>query len=220
MSRKSIGLDEELHRYLVAQTLREPDVFRQLREETARLPNADMQISPEQGQFLGLLVRLIGVRRALEVGTFTGYSALWVASELPADGKLVACDTSEEWTAVARRYWEAAGVADKIDLRIGPGQKTLDQLIASDTEPFDFAFIDADKTGYDGYYEQALRLVRPGGLIAFDNALMHGRVADASDRSEAVRAVRALNERVTRDLRVTSSLVPIGDGLLLARKSG
>jgi caffeoyl-CoA O-methyltransferase len=180
-----------------------------------------MQIAPEQGQFMALLVELLGVRKALEIGTFTGYSALVVALAMPVDGRLIACDVSEEWTAIGRRYWEEAGVADKIDLRLGPALATLDELLAAGAEEsFDFAFIDADKTGYDDYYERSLRLLRPGGLIAIDNVLWNGNLYDLSIDDPDTVAIRALNEKLHTDERVSLSLVPIGEGLTLARKRG
>jgi caffeoyl-CoA O-methyltransferase len=178
-----------------------------------------MQISPEQGQFMALLVELMGARKTLEVGTFTGYSALVVALALPADGRVVACDVSEEWTSVARRYWDEAGVAHKIDLRLGPAWKTLESLLDEGRRhDFDFAFIDADKVNYDAYYELALELVRPGGLIAVDNTLWHGKVIDPAVTDDDTEAIRRLNAKLESDERVTLSLVPIGDGLSLARR--
>ena len=216
---RSIGLDDRLYSYLCETTLREPELMAQLRAETSRLPRGTMQISPEQGQLMGLLVRLIGARRALEIGTFTGYSALAVARALPADGKLICCDVSEEWTQMAQRYWRAAGVAERIDLRLGPAAETLAGLRAAGEDGrFDFAFIDADKESYDLYYEQCLKLVRPGGLIAIDNALWHGWVADRAYRDADTVAIRALNHKVREDTRVDMVLVPVGDGLLLARR--
>jgi caffeoyl-CoA O-methyltransferase len=218
MSRRSIGLSDALHEYVIEQTVVETDVMRRLREETGGLPNPEMQIAPEQGQFLRLLVELIGARRALEIGTFTGYSALWIAAALPPDGQLICCDISKEWTAIARRYWREAGVAERIDLRLGPALQTLAAL-GRDGGAFDFVFIDADKENSEHYYERALALLRPGGLIAIDNAFHGGRVADpaVADR-EAPH--RALNPRVCHDPRVVASLAPIGDGLLLACKRG
>jgi caffeoyl-CoA O-methyltransferase len=178
-----------------------------------------MQISPEQGQLMALLVQAIGARRAIEIGTFTGYSALWVALALPADGKLVCCDVSAEWTVIGKPYWEEAGVAPKIDLRIAPALHTLDGLLAAgQAGTYDFAFIDADKTGYDGYYERCLRLLRRGGLIAIDNVLWGGDVADSLKRSADTLALRALNDKLHRDERATLSMLPIGDGLTLALK--
>ena len=218
MSRRTIGLTDALQAYLVEQTVVETDVMRRLREETARLPHPEMQIAPEQGQFMRLLVELGGARKALEIGTFTGYSAIWIATGLPSDGQLICCDISEEWTAIARRYWEAAGVADKTDLRLGEALRIIDALLAEGAaETFDFVFIDADKENSDNYYECALRLLRPGGLVAVDNAFHGGRVADASTDADDV-PHRGLNHKVCHDPRVAASLVPIADGLLLARK--
>jgi caffeoyl-CoA O-methyltransferase len=178
-----------------------------------------MQVSPEQGQFMALLVRLLGARRCLEVGTFTGYSALACALALPPDGRLVTLDISAEWTAVARRHWLDAGVADRIDLRLGPAAGSLAALLAEGAaDSFDFAFVDADKTGYDAYYELALQLVRPGGLIAFDNVLWSGRVADPNAQDADTTALRALNRKLHADARVDLSMLPIGDGLTLARR--
>lgn len=219
MSRRTTPLTEALHAYLLEVSLREPEVLRRLRDETATLEKAHMQISPEQGQFLGLLVELLGADHILEVGTFTGYSALVMALAMPDDGTLVACDINEEWTAIARRYWEEAGVGDRVDLRIAPAEETLADLVASGAaERFDLAFLDADKRGLDGYYERSLELVRKGGLIAVDNTLWHGRVADPSDREAATEAIRSFNRKVRDDERVSLSLVPIGDGVTLARK--
>lgn len=219
MSTRSIGLSEALHRYFLDSIVEEPDLFRQLREETAELPGAGMQISPEQGRFMSWLVGLLGARRCLEVGVFTGYSSLAVARVLPADGQLVACDVSEEWTAIARRYWQLGGVESKIDLRLGPAVETLDGMLEQgEAGAFDFAFIDADKASYLAYYERALALVRTGGVIAFDNTLWGGKVADPAVEDPDTRAIRDLNRRVTRDPRVDASLIPLGDGVLLARK--
>ncbi|MBL8226142.1 MAG: class I SAM-dependent methyltransferase [Chromatiales bacterium] len=219
MSTRTIALDDRLYHYLQAVSLREPDVLVRLRAETARLPAAGMQVSPEQGQFMALLVRLLGARRCLEVGTFTGYSALACALVLPPDGRLVTLDVSADWTAVARRHWLDAGVADRIDLRLGPAAGSLAALLAEGAaDSFDFAFIDADKTGYDDYYELALQLVRPGGLIAFDNVLWSGRVADPNAQDADTSALRALNRKLHADARVDLSMLPIGDGLTLARR--
>ena len=193
--------------------------MRRLREETASLEEANMQIGPEQGQFMTLLVELMGARSALEVGTFTGYSALAVALGLPDDGCLVACDVSEEWTAIGRRYWEEAGVAHKIDLRLAPALETLDGFLAEGRAgTFDFAFIDADKEGYDAYYERAVKLMRTGGLIVLDNTLWEGKVADPAVTDGDTEAIRILNRKLVGDERVTLSLLPVGDGLTLARK--
>jgi predicted O-methyltransferase YrrM len=219
LSTRTTGLSDSLQEYLLRATLREPEVLAELRAETATLPAARMQISPEQGQLMRLLVELIGARRAIEVGVFTGYSSLSVALAMPPDGRLIACDVSEEWTAIARRYWVKAGVAHKVELRLAPALQTLDALLAEGQEnEFDYCFIDADKDRYDDYYERCLRLSRPGGLVAIDNALWGGSVADRSQQDEDTEAIRALNAKVVRDERVSMSLVPIGDGLLLARK--
>ncbi len=219
MPKQSIGLDNQLYNYLLSVSLREPEILEKLRQETANHPRSGMQISPEQGQFMRLLVELIGAKKTLEVGVFTGYSSLSVALALPTDGKIIACDVSEEFTAIARRYWQEAGVADKIDLRLAPALETLDQLLATgQAETFDFAFIDADKENYDGYYERSLQLVRPGGLIAIDNVLWSGQVADEQNQDESTQAIRALNEKLHYDERVTLSLIPIADGLTLAIK--
>lgn len=219
MSPRTISLDDRLYGYLLGVSLREPAVLAKNREETARLPGAGMQVAPEQGQFLGLLVELMGARRALEVGVFTGYSSTSVALSLPEDGLLVACDVSEEWTRIARETWREAGVESRIELRLGPALDTLSALLSEGgAGSFDFAFVDADKENYVRYYESCLELVRPGGLLAFDNALWDGRVADPLDQSESTLGIRALNERLREDGRVSTSLVPIGDGLMLARK--
>jgi len=219
VSRRTWGIDEKVRKYLLEHSLREPAAAAELRAATAKLPYGGMQISPEQGQLMALLVQSIGARRAIEIGTFTGYSALWVAAALPADGKLVCCDVSAEWTAVGKPFWEKAGVAGKIDLRIGPATGTLDGLLAEGgAGAYDFAFIDADKTGYDGYYERCLKLLRRGGLIGIDNVLWGGDVADPKKRSADTLALRALNDKIHRDERVTLSMLPIGDGLTLALK--
>jgi predicted O-methyltransferase YrrM len=219
MTNRSISLTDSLYEYLLSVSLREPDLLRRLREETAALPNARMQIAPEQGQFMGLLVQLAGARRCLEVGVFTGYSSLAVALALPDDGRIVACDVSEEWTTVARRYWSAAGVAHKIDLRLAPALETLEGLLAAgEAGSYDFAFLDADKENYLRYYGLALELVRPGGLIVADNTLWSGRVIDPSNGEAATVALRRFNETLHTDDRIDLSLVPVGDGLTLARK--
>jgi predicted O-methyltransferase YrrM len=219
MPKQSIGLDNQLYNYLLSVSLREPEILGKLRQETANHPRSGMQISPEQGQFMRLLVQLIGAKKTLEVGVFTGYSSLSVALALPPDGKIIACDVSEEFTAIARRYWQEAGVADKIELRLAPALETLDQLLANGQgETYDFAFIDADKENYDGYYERSLQLVRPGGLIAIDNVLWSGQVAQEQYQDESTQSIRALNEKLHHDERVTLSLVPIADGLTLAIK--
>ena len=219
MSKRSISLTDSLYDYLLSVSLREPDLLLKLREETAADPAARMQISPEQGQFMGLLARLMGARRCLEIGVFTGYSSLAIALALPDDGRIVACDVSEKWTSVARRYWAAAGVAHKIELRLATAMETLDRLIAAgEAGTFDFAFIDADKENYVGYYERALQLLRPGGLVVADNTLWSGRVADPENAEADTVALRHFNELLHGDSRVDLSLVPIGDGLSLARK--
>jgi predicted O-methyltransferase YrrM len=218
VSNASIGLSQELHAYLVKVGVREPDVLRRLRERTAAIPEHGMQIAPEQGAFMSLLVKVMGARQCLEVGTFTGYSSTAVALALPADGRLVCCDVSREWTDVARETWTEAGIADRVELRLGPALETLDQLLAEGAAGrFDFAFIDADKPNYDGYVERALRLVRTGGVIAIDNVLWSGRVADSSVDDESTLAIRALNEKLAIDERVEEAIVPIGDGLTLLR---
>jgi predicted O-methyltransferase YrrM len=219
MSRTTWALEDQVQQYLRDHSLRDDELLRRLREETRAMPEGGMQISPEQGQLMALLVTMLGARRTLEIGTFTGYSALSVARALPPDGRVVACDVSVEWTSVGRRYWAEAGVADRIDLRLGPAAETLERLLAEGEKGrFDFAFIDADKGGYDRYYELCLRLLRPGGLIAIDNVLWGGRVADPSDESADTVAIRALNEKIHADPRVRMSMVPIGDGLTLALK--
>lgn len=219
MSRKTFTLSDELHAYVLDVGVREPELFARLREETAALPNARMQISPEQGQFMGLLVKLLGARRALEIGVFTGYSALWVATALPVEGELVACDVSEEYTRAARRYWHEAGVEGKITLRIGHALRTLEALLQEgQASSFDFVFIDADKGNYWDYFERSLQLLRQGGLITVDNVLWSGRVADPREMEEDTVAIRQFNARLKDDPRVAISLVPIGDGLTLAVK--
>lgn len=218
MIAKSDFIDRTIQEYIVAETVREHPLLAELREETSRLPNAQMEIGPDQGAFMQLLARTIDAKRYLEIGVFTGYSSLAMALALPDDGKIVACDVSEEYTAVARRYWERAGVARKIDLRIAPALDTIAKLRAAHPDPFDMAFIDADKVNVDNYYEAALRLVRRGGLILVDNVLWSGRVTDASDGDESTAALRALNAKAGRDERVDVSLVPMCDGILIARK--
>jgi predicted O-methyltransferase YrrM len=214
-----LTIDGALWDYIRRVTLREPDVLRRLREETAGNPQVNMQISPEQGQFMALLMHLIGARRTIEVGVFTGYSSLAVALALPDDGRMIACDVSEEWTAVARRYWREAGVEHKIDLRLRPALETLDGLIASgEAGRFDFAFIDADKENYAHYFERALVLLRPGGLIAVDNVLWSGKVLDPEENDADTRAIRAFNENLHTDERVWLSMLPVRDGLTLASK--
>ena len=219
MSNRTLSLTDPVYDYLLAHSLREDAIARALRETTSGHEWARMQIAPEQGQFMTLLAELIGARRMIEVGTFTGYSALCLARALPADGRLVCCDISEEWTAIGIPYWEQAGVRERIELRIAPGVETLDALLAEGgAGQFDLAFVDADKTNYLNYYERCLVLLRPGGLLMFDNTLWGGAVADAAQQDADTVALRALNERLHGDGRISLSLVPIGDGLTLARK--
>ena len=219
MSPRTRSLEERVRDYLLTTGLREPAILRKLRAATAPLPRASMQISPEVGQLLGILVRILGARRCLEIGTFTGYSALAVALALPENGRLIACDVSEEWTAIARRFWREAGVAGRVELRLGPAIETLDKLIASgESGRFDFAFIDANKSDYDGYYERALELLRPGGVVAIDNVLWGGSVADPAARDRDTMAIKALNRKIHADRRVAMAMMPLGDGLTLACK--
>ena len=219
MSRRTTALTDRLYEYLVEVSVRESSVLRRLREETAELENARMQISPEQGQFMALLVDIIGAKNTLEIGTFTGYSTLCVAAALPDNGRVVACDIDVELPSFGRRYWAEAGVAHKIDMRIAPANDTLDALLSEGRQgDFDFAFIDADKAGLDDYYEKSLKLVRTGGLIAVDNTLWHGKVANPDVFDAATMAIRGFNVKVHDDRRVSLSLVPIGDGLTLLKK--
>ncbi len=219
MSNKTLNLTAELHHYLLDVSLREPELLRRLREETARLPQAGMQIAPEQGQFMALLVELMGARKALEIGVFTGYSALIVALAMPSEGRIVACDTSEQWTAIARRYWEQAGVAGRIDLQLAPALDTLETLLAAgQAESFDFAFIDADKSNYPAYYERSLRLLRVGGLLVIDNVLWSGRLLRDEIQDDDTRTLRAFNQALHEDPRIALSMLPVADGLTLAVK--
>jgi predicted O-methyltransferase YrrM len=219
VSSRTLNLDDRLHEYLQRISLREPDVLARLRDDTRRLPMANMQISPEQGQFMALLIQLMGARHCLEVGTFTGYSALVCALALPPDGDLISLDISEQWTGIARRYWAEAGVGDKVRLQLGSARESLRQLRQAGRDgTFDFMFIDADKTGYADYIEQGFHLLRAGGLIAIDNVLWSGLVADASVTDADTVALRKLNEDLHRDFRFDLSVVPIGDGLTLLRK--
>ena len=219
MSNRTIQITDKVYDYMQEVSVREPEILKRLRAETAELPEHNMQISPEQGQFMALLVGLIGARRALEIGTFTGYSALAVALALPDDGKLIACEISEEYTAIGRRYWQEAGLDTNIDLKIGLALDTLDGLITEgQAETYDFAFIDADKVNYQNYFDRALILVRPGGLIAVDNVLWNGAVADPRNTTKDTEAIREFNAELGDDTRVAISMVPIGDGLTLARK--
>lgn len=216
---KNLALSDALREYLLSVSLREPDVLKRLREETASLPRASMQIVPEQGQFMGLLARLMRAGRIVEVGVFTGYSSLCLALALPPEGRLTALDISEEWTAVARRYWREAGVAGKIDLRLGPALDSLAALLAEgNAGRYDLAFIDADKENYGGYYERALELLRPGGLLLIDNVLWGGQAADPGADSPEALAIRALNAKIHADPRVDISMLPLADGLTLALK--
>lgn len=219
MGKVTIELTDQLYEYMLSVSLRETALQRALRKHTDELENGAMQISADQGQLMALLLKLMQAKRVIEIGTFTGYSALVMALALPADGKLVACDNNEEWTTIARRYWEQAGVSNKIELHLAPALKTLQMLLdAGEREQFDVAFLDADKVNLRNYYEQCLHLVRPGGLIMIDNVLWSGDVIDASNQTADTRAIRELNIYIHKDIRVDISLVPIGDGLLLARK--
>jgi predicted O-methyltransferase YrrM len=219
MTNRTLGLDSQLYNYLLAVSLQEPEVLIQLRQETAQLPMGSMQIAPEQGQFMAFLVQLMGARKTLEIGVFTGYSALAVALALPPDGKVVACDVNAASATIARRYWQQAGVANKIDLHIAPALETLDWLLKTgQTGTFDFAFIDADKSNYDNYYERSLQLVRSGGLIAIDNVLWAGRVADPDVQDNRTNKIRSFNQKLHQDSRIIPSLLSLGDGLTLALK--
>ncbi len=218
MNRRTLSLDDRLHQYVLDVSLREHEQLAALREATRTHKQANMQISPEQGQFMALLVQLLGAQWTIEVGVFTGYSALAVALALPEDGRILACDLSDEYTSIARPYWQRAGVAHKIELVLAPALATLDaRLAVGEAGAYDFAFIDADKTNYDGYYERCLRLVRAGGLIAFDNTLWSGKVAETAGDDDTA-ALQALNRKLHADTRIDLSLLPIGDGLTLARK--
>lgn len=228
MEKSEILISAPLYQYILSASLREHKVLRALREETARDPLSIMQIPPEQGQFMALLLKLMGARKTLEIGTYTGYSALSAALAMPDDSMTVTCDINEDWTEIAQKYWKRAGVADRIDLRIGPALETLEKL-SNDGEDgtYDFAFIDADKSAYDGYYEGALKLLRTGGLIAIDNVFLFGSVIDSDMMSDAMKAhisdvdinvMRALNEKIKHDDRVDLSMLPVADGLTLVRK--
>ncbi|HEX9655977.1 MAG TPA: class I SAM-dependent methyltransferase [Bacteroidota bacterium] len=217
MATTTLGLSEALQEYVRTMSVRESSVLKQLRQETATLSNAVMQISPEQGQFMSLLVKLMHAERAIELGTFTGYSSLCVAQALPERGRLIACDVSEEWTTIARKYWKLAGVSAKIDLRLGPAADTI-KRVASEKIEFDFAFIDADKENYITYFNLLLPLIKKGGLIAIDNVLWSGRVADPSETENDTESIRAFNEFIKQTHEVEISMVPIGDGLTLAMK--
>lgn len=219
MTLTTLNMDDRLYNYILSVSLREGKVLRRLREETAGFPNPNMQISPDQGQFMALLLRIMGAKKVIEIGVFTGYSSLWMAGALPEDGLIIACDINEEYTAVARRYWQEAGVAHMIDLRLAPALETLDSLIADgETGTADFVFVDALKTEYRDYYERALHLLRPGGIIAIDNTLWDGKVADPGIEDAATSALRELNAFLHGDDRIDLSLLPLADGLTLCRK--
>ena len=219
MSNRTLAINDDIHHYLLDHSLRESDSLKALREETMSLELSRMQIAPEQGQFMAMLVRMLGAKNIIELGVFTGYSTLCMAQVLPEDGRVLACDLDEVWTTIARKYWQQAGVDDKIELHLAPAKNTLAALIdKGEQSQFDFAFIDADKENYFGYYEQCLELLRPGGVIAVDNVLWDGHVADSSIQDAETRAIRALNKHIHQDQRVDISLVPVGDGLTLARK--
>ena len=219
MSSDTIELNQSLRDYLINVSVKEPGVLKDLREETLQLDEFQMQISPEQGSFLSFLVKLINAKHTLDIGVFTGYSSLVVALQLPQNGYVTACDTNEEWTEIAQKYWKAAKVEDNIDLHIAPAVETLEKLISNGNEGlYDFSFIDADKINYQHYFEQSLVLVRKGGVIAIDNVLWGGRVLDNSDTEPATRAIREFNSKLYKDDRVVISMIPIGDGLTLAQK--
>ncbi len=214
-----IQVSENLYDYILSVSLREPDILRRLREETAPYPHSFMQISPDEGQFMSLLIRLLAATRTIDLGVYTGYSSLCVALTLPPDGKVIACDVNEEWTSMAKRYWAEAGVSHKVDLRLAPAMGTLDGLLAEGLAgSFDFVFIDADKENYEGYYERSLELLRPGGIIAVDNVLWSGRVLDTRGYDLDTAAIQAFNAKLLADDRVFLSMVPIADGLTLALK--
>jgi predicted O-methyltransferase YrrM len=219
MSNQTINLDDRLYQYLLDVSLREDPLLKALREETAMLPKKIMQISPDQGQFMALLAKMIGARRCIEVGVFTGYSSLVVAMALPGDGQIIACDVSEEWTSIAQRYWQEAGVDQKIQLHLAPATQTLQTLIdEGQAGQFDFSFIDADKVNYPTYFELVLQLLRPGGVVVIDNVLWDGAVIDPLIQDEDTVALRRLNKALLHDERVDISMIPVGDGLTLARK--
>lgn len=228
MDKSEIKFTSELHDYILSVSLREPDVLRQLREETDRDPNAIMQIPPEQGQFMAFLIRALGAKKAIEIGTYTGYSALCIALALPKDGIVVACDINDTWANIGKKYWKEAGVSDRIDFRLGPALNTIEELLASGQNgTFDFVFIDADKSNYIRYYEAALSLLRPGGIIAIDNVLLFGSVVDPNVLDADLRSrisdgdisvLRELNEKIGKDSRVDMSMLPVADGLTLVRK--
>lgn len=219
MTLSALNLSDQVYDYLLSVSLRETDTLRRLREETAGFPNPNMQVAPDQGQFMALLLQLMGARKVIEVGVFTGYSSLWMAQALPHDGRLIACDVNEEYTAVARRYWQEAGVDGRIELRLAPAIETLDTLLADGgAGTVDFVFLDALKTEYRDYYERALELLRAGGLVAIDNTLWDGKVADPAVRDAATMALKDLNRFLHTDERIDLSLLPVADGLTLCRK--
>ena len=219
MSDNTINLSSSLYAYMLVNSLREPDILKELRTETHKSPLARMQISPEQGQFMRLLIEILGARKTLDIGTFTGYSALSVALSLPQDGQMIACDINSDWATVAKDFWHRAGVSHKIDLKLAPATQTLDSLLESgQANTFDFSFIDADKQNYNTYYEKSLALLRRGGLIAIDNVLWSGKVADPTINDRDTVIIRELNAKILVDDRVTMSMLPIGDGLTLVRK--
>jgi len=219
MSDVTLNLTPVVYHYLQANSLREPPVLQQLREQTHKMSMAQMQISPEQGQFMRLLIQLMGAKKTLDIGTFTGYSALSVALGLPKDGKVIACDINGEWTKIAKKFWEMAGMSQQIELRLAPAIETLQSLLdAGEAETFDFAFIDADKVNYPNYYELSLKLLRKGGLIAIDNVLWDGKVAEVTIDDKDTTAIRELNKKIHQDQQVEISMLPVGDGLTLARK--
>jgi predicted O-methyltransferase YrrM len=219
MAAKTLELSPELYDYLLSISYQETPSMEALRAETAKLPLGHMQISPEQAQLMSFLVRLLHVRKALEIGVFTGFSALCVAEAMPPEGRLIACDTSEEWTNIAKTYWQKSQVANKIDLRLAPAEKTLDQLLSQgEQSSFDFAFIDADKENYPLYYEKTLQLLRKGGVIMLDNMFQHGKVLDSHTRSPSVKAIQSLNKALYQDARVSISVLPISDGITLVHK--
>ena len=219
MSNRTLSIDDRIYDYLCDVSINEPELLRQLREETAQIEYSVMQISPEQGQFMSLLIKLMGATRAIEIGTFTGYSSICIASVMPENGKLICCDISPQWTDIAKKYWVLAGLENKIDLYIQPAEQTLQMLLDDGAErSFDFIFIDADKQNYIMYYEMALRLLRKGGMIAVDNTLWSGAVADPENTEAGTRAIRRFNEMIKKDTRVSKSLLTIGDGLTLILK--
>ena len=219
MSTQTIKVTDNLHQYILSASLRETDVLRKVRGDTARRPNSSMQIAPEQGQFMALLVKMLGAVNTIEIGVFTGYSSLWVALALPPHGKIIACDINPEYTTLALQYWREAGVEEKVDLRLAPALETLDELISEGRSgEFDFVFIDADKENQVAYYERSLQLIRPGGLITIDNVLWDGAVADPHASDDETEAIRELNNLLHNDDHIDLSLVPIADGLTLAMK--